>query len=204
MVSGNIEVIDAPLAFKISGRVVERTVDEGERIEAGALVARLDATVFEATTALASALGQMINLVDPDGVVIGGGLGTAVRYFDRLRSKIPAFIWAEECRSLPILSSRLKASAGVVGAAVLHVGEAFGNIGDHLRSLPETVAVYCLGGTTDFLVHVVCRDTEHLRRLTILSFTSRPEVSRIETSLVFSYTRLGLPVDHAHGVGIPQ
>jgi Lrp/AsnC ligand binding domain len=51
------------------------------------------------------------------------------------------------------------------------------------------VAVYCLGGTTDFLVHVVCRDTEHLRRLTILSFTSRPEVSRIETSLVFSYTR---------------
>jgi DNA-binding Lrp family transcriptional regulator len=85
----------------------------------------------------------------------------------------------------------------------LHVGEAFGNIGEHLRSLPETVAVYCLGGTTDFLVHVVCRDTDHLRRLTILSFTSRPEVSRIETSLVFSYTLLGLPVDHAHGDGIP-
>jgi DNA-binding Lrp family transcriptional regulator len=85
----------------------------------------------------------------------------------------------------------------------LHVGEAFGNIGEHLRSLPEAVAVYCLGGTTDFLVHVVCRDTDHLRRLTILSFTSRPEVSRIETSLVFSYARLGLPVDHAHGVGIP-
>ncbi|MFB1484575.1 Lrp/AsnC family transcriptional regulator [Corallococcus sp. RDP092CA] len=77
----------------------------------------------------------------------------------------------------------------------LHVGEAFGSIGDHLRSLPETVAVYCLGGTTDFLVHVVCRDTEHLRVLTIQSFTSRPEVSRIETSLVFSFARSGLPVD---------
>ena len=79
----------------------------------------------------------------------------------------------------------------------LHVDEAFGSIGDHLRSLPETVAVYCLGGTTDFLVHVVCRDTEHLRVLTIVSFTSRPEVSRIETSLVFSFSRSGLPVDHA-------
>ncbi|MGE6757815.1 Lrp/AsnC family transcriptional regulator [Corallococcus interemptor] len=77
----------------------------------------------------------------------------------------------------------------------LHVGEHFGSIGDHLRSLPETVAVYCLGGTTDFLVHVVCRDTEHLRVLTIQSFTSRPEVSRIETSLVFSFARSGLPVD---------
>ncbi|MCE9667711.1 Lrp/AsnC family transcriptional regulator [Myxococcus stipitatus] len=84
----------------------------------------------------------------------------------------------------------------------LHVGEAFGNIGDHLRSLPEAVAVYCLGGATDFLVHVACRDTDHLRRLTIQSFTSRPEVSRIETSLVFSYARLELPVDHAHGAGI--
>ncbi|WP_245772159.1 Lrp/AsnC ligand binding domain-containing protein [Myxococcus fulvus] len=62
-------------------------------------------------------------------------------------------------------------------------------MGAPLRSLPETVAGYCLGGTTDFVVHVVCRDTAHLRRLTILSFTSRPEVSRIETSLVFSCTR---------------
>lgn len=44
-------------------------------------------------------------------------------------------------------------------------------------------------------VHVVCRDTEHLRALTIRSFTSRPEVARIETSLVFSFARLGLPVD---------
>lgn len=72
----------------------------------------------------------------------------------------------------------------------LHVGKDFGNLGDHLRSLPEAVAVYCLGGTTDFLVHVMCRDTEHLRVLTIKSFTSRPEVSRIETSLVFSFARL--------------
>ncbi|MGN6105312.1 MAG: Lrp/AsnC family transcriptional regulator [Kofleriaceae bacterium] len=77
----------------------------------------------------------------------------------------------------------------------LHVGEAFSNIGDHLRSLPETVAVYCLGGATDFLVHVACRDTEHLRVLTIRSFTSRPEVSRIETSLVFSFARSGLSIE---------
>ena len=77
----------------------------------------------------------------------------------------------------------------------LHVGDAFNSIGTHLRSLPETAAVYCLGGVTDFLVHVVCRDTEHLRVLTIESFTSRPEVSRIETSLVFSFARSGLAVE---------
>jgi len=83
-----------------------------------------EALLDEATTALASAIGQVINLIDPHGVVIGGGLGTAPRYFAMLKDKIPAYIWAEECRDLPVLSSQLRASAGVVGAAALHAGEA--------------------------------------------------------------------------------
>lgn len=74
----------------------------------------------EATTALASYLGQMINMIDPHGIVIGGGLGTAQPYFDRLRSKVPTYIWAEACRELPVLASALGPAAGVIGAAALH------------------------------------------------------------------------------------
>jgi membrane fusion protein YbhG len=40
--SGNIEVTEAQLGFKIPGRVVERTVSEGDRVQAGQLIARLD------------------------------------------------------------------------------------------------------------------------------------------------------------------
>jgi HlyD family secretion protein len=40
--SGNIEAVDAQLGFKIPGRVVERVVDEGGRVKAGQLLARLD------------------------------------------------------------------------------------------------------------------------------------------------------------------
>jgi len=40
--SGNIEVTDAQLAFKLAGRVAERPVSEGQRVTAGQLVARLD------------------------------------------------------------------------------------------------------------------------------------------------------------------
>jgi DNA-binding Lrp family transcriptional regulator len=76
-----------------------------------------------------------------------------------------------------------------------HAVEAFGTIGPHLRSLPEALAVYCLGGSIDFLVHVACRDTEHLRQLTLRVFGNRPEVNRIETSLVFSFSRSGFPVE---------
>ncbi|MCL4692543.1 MAG: efflux RND transporter periplasmic adaptor subunit [Candidatus Hydrogenedentes bacterium] len=41
-VSGNIELTDAQLSFKIPGRLEERLVDEGESVEKGAIVARLD------------------------------------------------------------------------------------------------------------------------------------------------------------------
>ncbi|MDD5643605.1 MAG: hypothetical protein PHX53_18280, partial [Syntrophales bacterium] len=39
-VSGNIEVIDVEVSFKIAGRVEKRPVDEGEIIKAGQLVAQ--------------------------------------------------------------------------------------------------------------------------------------------------------------------
>jgi HlyD family secretion protein len=40
--SGNIEVTDAQLSFKLPGRVSERLVAEGDRVTAGQLIARLD------------------------------------------------------------------------------------------------------------------------------------------------------------------
>ena len=41
-VSGNIEVTDIEVSFKIPGRVEERLVSEGEEVKAGQVVARLD------------------------------------------------------------------------------------------------------------------------------------------------------------------
>ena len=40
--SGNLEVNDAQLGFKVAGRVIERPVSEGEHVKAGQLIARLD------------------------------------------------------------------------------------------------------------------------------------------------------------------
>lgn len=42
ILSGNIEVIDAQLSFKIGGRLVERTVDEGDEVKSGQVIAKLD------------------------------------------------------------------------------------------------------------------------------------------------------------------
>ena len=54
-VSGNIEITDAEVSFKIAGRVVERSASEGESVKAGQSVARLDTSELAQEVALRSA-----------------------------------------------------------------------------------------------------------------------------------------------------
>ena len=59
----------------------------------------------------------------------------------------------------------------------------------HVMGLPEVVALYHVAGQDDFLVHVAVRDAEHLRNLTLDAFTTRLEVARLNTSLVYEYVQ---------------
>jgi HlyD family secretion protein len=52
VLSGNLEVDDAQLGFKSAGRVVERLVSEGDRVQTGQLIARLDDAEQKAQVAL--------------------------------------------------------------------------------------------------------------------------------------------------------
>lgn len=101
----------ATLSAALGHPVDTRDIVGGRAGEAGAEL------LEKATKALASFLGQMVNMLDPHGIVIGGGLGSAPAYFDRVAAKVPGFIWAEACRGLPILQSALGPRAGIVGAA---------------------------------------------------------------------------------------
>ena len=57
-VSGNIEAHESVLAFKVPGRIVELAVEEGQWVEEGQVIARLDAADFRQQVALeAAALG---------------------------------------------------------------------------------------------------------------------------------------------------
>ena len=58
---------------------------------------------------------------------------------------------------------------------------------DHIVSLPEVVSVYHVAGQEDFVVHVAVRDAEHLKGLTLDGFTTRTEVSRLNTALVYEH-----------------
>lgn len=55
-------------------------------------------------------------------------------------------------------------------------------------ALPQVVALYHVTGRMDYVVHAVAQDMDHLRDFTLDAITSLPEVSRVETSLLFRAT----------------
>lgn len=69
------------------------------------------------------------------------------------------------------------------------------NFLDEVVTVPEVRSAYLLTGRHDLIVHVVVRDTQHLKDLALDRFTNRPGVTRIETSIIFdSRRRYELPV----------
>ncbi len=85
--------------------------------EAGDAVAR--SIVASAGQALGAAIGHLVNVLDPEAVVIGGGLGMAEGlYRDSLEPAMRAHVWSELHRDVPLLRAKLGDDAGIIGAAL--------------------------------------------------------------------------------------
>lgn len=66
---------------------------------------------------------------------------------------------------------------------------------DDIVSMPEVRAAFLVSGRYDLVVHVVVKDTQHLKDLALDQFTNKEGVARIETSLIFdARQRHELPV----------
>ena len=61
----------------------------------------------------------------------------------------------------------------------------------------QVVAIYYLAGATDFMIHVAVRDSNHLRDFALDAITSRPDVARVETALIFDHVRSPTLPDYA-------
>jgi glucokinase len=74
--------------------------------------------VRTAGEALGNSVGWLANVLDPEAVIVGGGLGLAGGlYWDSFVASTRAHIWSDSTRDLPILPAALGAEAGVIGAA---------------------------------------------------------------------------------------
>ncbi len=69
---------------------------------------------------------------------------------------------------------------------------------EDIVDVPEVRSAHLITGRYDLVVHVVARDMHHLKDLALDHFTSRPGVTRIETSIIYETRRNpALPNLHA-------
>jgi len=74
--------------------------------------------VESAGDALGNSVGFMCNILDPEAIIVGGGLGLAGGlYWERFVTATRAHIYADDARDLPILPAALGVDAGIIGAA---------------------------------------------------------------------------------------
>ncbi len=67
---------------------------------------------------LARGLAHVINILDPDAIVMGGGVSSVKYIYEAVPKKLPAYVFGGEV-STPILQARYGDSSGVRGAAWL-------------------------------------------------------------------------------------
>lgn len=81
--------------------------------------ARAMEVVQSAGAAVGAVIGSTVNLLDPELVVLGGGLGLAEGlYRDALESAMRRHIWWPGHRELPLVSAALGADCAIIGAAL--------------------------------------------------------------------------------------
>jgi len=83
-----------------------------------------DKDAIEILTSAGEALGVstafLVNVLDPEMIVVGGGLGTAGGlYWDAFERSCREHIFADNSRGLPIVTATLGVDAGLVGAAAV-------------------------------------------------------------------------------------
>ncbi len=76
--------------------------------------------LVETTDYLAIWLGNIIDLLEPDAMVIGGGMsGLMEPWFAHIREKLPAWCINRRCLEIPLLRAAYGEDSGIAGAAAL-------------------------------------------------------------------------------------
>ncbi len=74
----------------------------------------------ETADLLAVWLGNVIDLLEPDVIVIGGGAGELISaFFSRIQEQLPRWSINQRCGEIPLLKAKYGADAGIAGAAAL-------------------------------------------------------------------------------------
>jgi glucokinase len=106
--------------LELAGGNIERVTSDlvGQASSAGDVIAR--EVVDETLQLLAFWLGNVIDVLEPDVIVIGGGVASMLKpYFSQIQDRLPTCCVNQRCTEIPLLPASYGEDAGVAGAAAL-------------------------------------------------------------------------------------
>ncbi|MGZ4789835.1 MAG: ROK family protein [Terriglobales bacterium] len=96
----------------ITGEVVGKAFRAGDQLATEILE--------ETADILAVWLGNIIDLLEPEVIVVGGGVSELMEgWFDHVRGQVPHWSVNQRANEIPIIIARYRADAGIAGAAAL-------------------------------------------------------------------------------------
>jgi glucokinase len=115
------QIASGPALVKRFNQLEAGTASSGQAVFAAAAAGSSEAAriIRSAGQALGSTVALMVNVLDPEAVIIGGGLGLSEGHFwssfiDSTRQRV----WSDIHRDLPILRAATGVRAGMIGAAI--------------------------------------------------------------------------------------
>lgn len=110
----------ASLILELAGGQVDRITSEmvGKAYAAGDSLAK---EVLQETAMLLTVwLGNIVDLLEPDVMIIGGGAGAMLQaFFGEIRDRLPSWCVNSHCQEVPLLAAHFGADAGIAGGAAL-------------------------------------------------------------------------------------
>ena len=75
-------------------------------------------SVAQAATSLGEEMGRVVNLIDPDAVIVGGPLGLDPSYRRQWVEAMRSAVWYRPSSLVPVVPAQLRSDAELVGAAL--------------------------------------------------------------------------------------
>ena len=108
------------MMLELAGGNVEAITSEivGRAYTAGDPLAK--EILLETVELLAIWLGNIVDLLEPDVIILGGGVATMLSpFFGEIRDRLPAWCVNARCREIPLVPARYGENAGIAGGAAL-------------------------------------------------------------------------------------
>ena len=104
MAGGNLDAV--------TSEIVGRAYDAGDSLAKEILL--------ETVELLTIWLGNIVDLLEPDVIIIGGGVGPMLNpFFGEIQKALPAWCMNKRCVEIPIVPARYGAESGIAGGAAL-------------------------------------------------------------------------------------